>query len=1107
MITDSELSDEVLSKIWNSFFHFFLDEKSHSFLIAQCQALVEVSESITAWNASKYSKLLRMCNVNTLLELRRHWELYVQAGQLASAGKKRLKEMVLSSLGATKSTHHKGRGFYPCRSAGPYLHKSTEPASQVFNHFWKTGITSLGPRDVSAATLVNPTFVYSLTGEGFALHYGTSPLLPFHLAPAFLNSKRDTPTMSELVTYAKSQFSGWAKHFRTFAQDKAEKLTIRLFAGDALFLCRALVHHVGTGKVPSNLTVAPWNTAPLALDGGDYGPGGSAPTSFNIIETSNIMDHVGLLNVLIAALPLLSSDPSATLFTEALLRVGEDATKSLTVQICADVSTMSLLLDLAPVNYLSNFNTRSNAEEILSTKFITGSKQYHERITWKRPTTGDSVIALQLHSPAHIPISFEPQDLGKLLFNIYLKMFASDDTMSGLLNPLQALQDLGTVHYIREAFAVFLAIVKRRANGDWASTMASFFDRLETDRSLMMGMVNYQDLCTHLHLAGVYTVECMRSPVTPVTKLGRFRGWTRVSPTVSVILVVPRNKLRVLSDLDPNLAGNPVLHGNLLGRSTHNIFASLKMAFGNITSSGTDACPGAVFEPDPSPRAGTSPLVVSFSVPSWALHIEHPDVMTVTLSLRSTPQTTMLFQHKLDVYLNIFIAPLMDRSQVFVVPDEPRGLDESFDSIFAPNNRQQNTVSVTTDPQNRHATTLTARANITDVPTKTILSSGAEVSTHQVSPCVMEVRIGQTRKSLVYPLPVIGSRSKLRIARKSFYVEVPRLCPHILDSSSQSTAQVVVPIAGPLQPDGFALDRFPMPLTDKVGAPWNLHHLQLDRLPALDISNKSRVDWIGPHLGLTMTDRERALMKQEIRTDTLTNVKSTIHAILVGAAGVQQRQSQVFGLSVKGNVDTIIFAPTLRFDLASHTLVADAYVLPLTHDRLKRVEKTLFAITGKMINVELWDGEVATWKRLLPALVERCRTWKHGPNCEFLAKGSIPLSLEHENDPLCSCGAGKDVSASFLKEKNWESATPFVTRIAIAPIFGVPYVEGIGGIADVVAKGLKKEGSDERGDKCAHCGSPGKSKLLVCGACKSTKYCSAGCQKEDWKKHKLVCKK
>jgi hypothetical protein len=105
----------------------------------------------------------------------------------------------------------------------------------------------------------------------------------------------------------------------------------------------------------------------------------------------------------------------------------------------------------------------------------------------------------------------------------------------------------------------------------------------------MMGLTNYQDFCTHLHLAGVYTVQPLRAPVT---KEGRFQGWTRVPPTVSVILVVPRSKIRVLSDMDPNKVGTPVLHGNLLGQNAHNIFASLKVGFGKVTPSGTDARPG-----------------------------------------------------------------------------------------------------------------------------------------------------------------------------------------------------------------------------------------------------------------------------------------------------------------------------------------------------------------------------------------------------------------------------------------------------------------------------------------------------------------------------------
>ena len=179
-------------------------------------------------------------------------------------------------------------------------------------------------------------------------------------------------------------------------------------------------------------------------------------------------------------------------------------------------------------------------------------------------------------------------------------------------------------------------------------------------------------------------------------------------------------------------------------------------------------------------------LIVSFSAPSSALHIESPDFMSVTLSLRSTPRMSKMFISKLGMSLEIFAASLMDRSQVFVVPDEPQRLDESLDEIFSTDNHQENSVCVATYPQDCHATTLTARTNITDVPTRDVLSSGAKVSCHQVSPCVMQVRVGQTRRSLAYPLPVIGSRSKLRVARNLL---MWRYCsyPRIPDSSSQST--------------------------------------------------------------------------------------------------------------------------------------------------------------------------------------------------------------------------------------------------------------------------------------------------------------------------------
>ena len=45
--------------------------------------------------------------------------------------------------------------------------------------------------------------------------------------------------------------------------------------------------------------------------------------------------------------------------------------------------------------------------------------------------------------------------------------------------------------------------------------------------------------------------------------------------------------------------------------------------------------------------------------------------------------------------------------------------------------------------------------------------------------------------------------------------------------------------------------------------------------------------------------------------------------------------------------------------------------------------------------------------------------------------------------------------------------------------------------------------------KCANCGAYGgkEGKLMKCSGCHAVHYCSSECQKADWKKHKLECKK
>ena len=147
----------------------------------------------------------------------------------------------------------------------------------------------------------------------------------------------------------------------------------------------------------------------------------------------------------------------------------------------------------------------------------------------------------------------------------------------------------------------------------------------------------------------------------------------------------------------------------------------------------------------------------------------------------------------------------------------------------------------------------------------------------------------------------------------------------------------------------------------------------------------------------------------------------------------------MFGLFTNGNTNTIIFVTALRLDLASHGFVVDAQALTLSEPIVQNVKDTLVTSYGELRLIQPRGEEAIAWKQLLPALAERCRTWNHGQNCEYLATRKVPLSLDCDEDPLRGCGKGKAVTPEFRKGKAWRSAIPYVTRIAIGPLYGVPY--------------------------------------------------------------------
>ena len=74
--------------------------------------------------------------------------------------------------------------------------------------------------------------------------------------------------------------------------------------------------------------------------------------------------------------------------------------------------------------------------------------------------------------------------------------------------------------------------------------------------------------------------------------------------------------------------------------------------------------------------------------------------------------------------------------------------------------------------QSGEADMLMVRADGFDVKAESALADGAAVSVVQHSPCTVELVIGTSKSLVRYPIPIDAARARLRIARKSSYVEV-----------------------------------------------------------------------------------------------------------------------------------------------------------------------------------------------------------------------------------------------------------------------------------------------------------------------------------------------
>ncbi|KAI1331487.1 hypothetical protein F5Y16DRAFT_422996 [Xylariaceae sp. FL0255] len=1129
--------------VFDIYFHLNIRKESHTKLRAQTERLATLMTSMNTWDNGAYGSFIKFSDEGSL-NLVRGWIVKSAIAPVESTAETVLTQHLDRSKAFKSMIVDHSVVLAGLRSVAPLGGSLVNHIHETYDHWWKHGTFF-----TDSSSLPNPLFTKMLS-ENVILQYGQDPMLGFHLATAFEELAPSSPLrpndknqkgLQSIVETARVQFKSWTAAYKAACKNQ---IVMRFAIADALAFGHALQHAFAGSTSTANLFRCPQNSSPIILDPRAYGRGGKAPSRFDIIDSSNLIDHLGALNLLVATAPLLKDTAQSTLYLETLLKTAITSEAQFDNLLQWHTPVISLMLGLAPVEYWTSSTTISSIDEIILGFILTqGEKvQSLSKLSFK-------LAKHFLHQKPNFTIPrVEAIPLAIATFDIYCNMFPYEDPKDWMNMSREEIMRKGIVSsfpvYHRGGFVSLMKHMRTALSTDWPSFWKHLIQLVKQDDRCRR-LLYFQELCVQLHVQGLYTADALTLEMETRLNLlaldTRDASYEEASVNVAgfnlvgfntlentpdvmcVTLEIPRHHANQLFPTETHKASAPTLQGAVEDSvsGSKSFFSCVQIIFGTVEKRPADDGKWMIsISEDRSGWQGDSPLIAAFYVPTNVL-FANPRSINISLGVQQTQVSLVTYAHLKG--LNVYTAPLTGTSQVFVSRYLP-GMSGypvtcgHVSSIHADSTTKPPPIvgmDLSLKLDKGRIDEVFCHVDFSVGKGKELLEANkTHIEMQQSSPSTIEIVFKESPHiySIVFPCPVSKEHAFMRIARTEGFIEVS------------------APVADPLRSDGLKLSAYPL-ILDGKGTPilQNGHQINLDSLPMLnwEESSKSQNVWLSRLTSNQFSISDRRIFetledgKPAVKTPRM-KVRESLHRIFLAASGVEGDQISLFTLKHPELRNCLLlFVHTIRIDGAAASIVADAACLALTRDLVLSGELKNFMLSLRELKtcvLEVDDEEFQLWMRLIPAMAERCRTWSHKASCEYQKPGAtIPLSTKLGAQFICSCGNGQ-IPDEYFKLPNWDIAVKHMVRVAITPIFPVPHLEPI--LDAEIASQFKLNASitlkksnisrNASNEKCIMCDATENKEggaLLRCGRCGEVAYCSPECQKKDWKTHRqMECK-